>query len=100
MVYKVLFDERVEIDLEEALNYYQSINIQTLNKFYADFKQTASNLEINPFFQQRYGHYRCLPFKVFPYMLHFTIDETQRTVFVHALINTSRDPKLYWLFEK
>jgi hypothetical protein len=56
-------------------------------------------LEENPFFSIRYNGVRCLPLgKKLPYMIHFTIIQETRTVQVHALLNTSKDPDKNWIY--
>jgi hypothetical protein len=56
------------------------------------------SLQINPFFHIRYDNIGCLPFEVFKYMIHFSIDEPNKTVIVLAVISTYQDPKQNWLY--
>ena len=51
----------------------------------------------NPFFENRYAQIHCLPIPKFHYMFHFTINENNQTVHVHALINTNKDPNTSWI---
>jgi len=41
----------------------------------------------------RYDQVRTAVLKVFPFMLHYTIDENKKTVIITAVLHTSRDPK-------
>ncbi len=33
-------------------------------------------------------------------MIHFSTNESEKTVYIHAEINTQRDPKEYWVKQK
>ena len=67
------------------------------NKFLADYKSCLKTLKTNPFFEVRYDGIRCLPLEIFKYMVHFSVDETNNTVLVNAVISTYQDPEEYWL---
>jgi len=50
------------------------------------FDACISVLQKNPFFAIRYSNVRCLPLsKKLPYMLNFTIDEPNITVYLQPL---------------
>lgn len=97
MAFELRIDLRAERDLEEALDNYMNKSVKAAHKLYNHIQKAYDSLEINPFFQVRYLDYRCLPVKGFPYMIHFTIDENKKLVFIHAIINTDKDPDINWL---
>lgn len=97
MTFELRIDLRAEQDLEEALDNYLSKSSKVAFKLYNSIQKAYDSLEANPFFQVRYKDYRCLPVKGFPYMIHFTIDERKKFVFIHAIINTDKDPDTNWL---
>ncbi len=75
-----------------------TVNKKGLGKrFHDDVKVAFSAIKKNPFFQVRYDDVRCLPLKVFPAMIHFTINEKTDTVIIRAIINTHKDPDKNWL---
>ena len=98
-MFSLVIEERVQIEIEEAFEYYEKRNVTVAINFFTEVQSSYLALQINPHFQVRYKTYRCLPMKGFPFMLHFTIDETARIVKVHALINTSQNPNQYWIKE-
>lgn len=97
MAYKVLFDKRALFEIEEAADYYASISKTNVKSFINDFNKVIKALEKNPFFQIRYQEIRCLPFKKYPFMAHYTLNEEQKTVYIHAVICTLRNPNTFWL---
>jgi toxin ParE1/3/4 len=90
MPYNVILDTLALEDLQEAIDYYDQQKVGLGKKFDDHFDKLVSTLEINPFFQVRYDTVRCLPMKSFPYMIHYTINQTSQTVNVFAVINTSK----------
>jgi hypothetical protein len=95
MTFNLVINKQVYKDLDIAIEYHSlAKGLNVLNTF----EDAINSLKINPFFAVRYNNIRCLPIgQKLPYMLHFTIDEKTKTVYVHALINTSKDPDTNWL---
>jgi hypothetical protein len=65
-----------------------------------EFKKQAisqiNTLKKNPsFYAIRYVGVRCLLIKNFPFLVHFTIDETNSLVKVFAIFHTSRNPRIW-----
>ena len=96
--YKVFISSHAYDDIQKAINYYNDKQRGLGKKFHLAVKSTISKLRSNPFYQIRYDEVRCLSVKRFPFMLHFTIDETTESVFVYAVIHTSLDPETNWVF--
>lgn len=65
--------------------------------FLSEYREMLKILEEHPDFQVRYNNIRCLPFKTFKYMIHFVVDESQKTVHIFAVISTYLNPDNYWL---
>ena len=97
MKFTIELDSRVIQDIQEAIDYYDEQLIGLGEKFESYINKYIKTLAKNPFYQIRYDNIRCLPLKKYPYMIHFTIDEKNNFVFIHSVINTSRDPKEYWV---
>ena len=66
-------------------------------KFLFDYKSSLKALKTNPFFEVRYDGIRCLPLQTFKYMIHFSVNETNNTVLINAIISNYQDPQEYWL---
>jgi len=63
--------------------------------FLNDYKKTYKALQINPFYQVHDNNYHFFPFKKFPYIAFFIIDEASKTVFLNAVFHTSQNPNKY-----
>ncbi len=90
-------DPRAIKDIQEAIDYYDEQLTGLGEKFETYLNKYIKSLSKNPFFHFRYDNIRCLPLKKFPFMIHYTVDENIKAVYIHAIINTSKDPKEYWL---
>ncbi len=95
--YKIQADPRVKLDLQEAMDFLKSRRKGLDSKFLADYKSRLKTLKTNPFFEIRYDDIRCLPLEIFKYMIHFSVDETNNTVMINAVISTYQDPEEYWI---
>jgi toxin ParE1/3/4 len=71
MAYKIIYDNRVYLDLDEALEYYLKFSKKTEASFYDSFKNAIKAVKLNPYYQIRYGNIRCFPLKKFPFLIHF-----------------------------
>lgn len=83
--------------ISDASKYYNSKSKGLGIKFYKEAKKTVNILTKSPYFQVRYDNIRCLPFKTFPYMIHFELDEKKYIIYIHAIICTLKDPDTQWL---
>src|ERR1041385_2594447 len=95
--YSVFIESRAFMEIQNAISYYNSLSNGLGEKFFADLDKQIEKLKISPFFQVRYKDIRCLPLKKFPFMIHFTVNEIQITVYIHAVINCYQNPETAWL---
>jgi hypothetical protein len=95
--FKIQADPRVKLDLQEAMDFLKSRRKGLDVKFLSDYKRRLKTLNTNPFFEVRYDNIRCLPFEIFKYMIHFSVDEANSTVLINAVISTYQDPEKHWL---
>ena len=89
-------DIRVKEDLKESKDFFESRRKGLGNKFINEYRELLASLKINPFYEVRYNEVRCLPFKIFPLMIHFKIDEELQIVSVIAVISTHQNPDDKW----
>ncbi len=95
MPYKIKTEPEAYDDIQEGIDWYNKQLPGLGRKFHAEVKAYIKKLKINPFFQIRYDDVRCLPIIKYPYMIHFTIIEDDKTVIIKAVFNTSKDPQNY-----
>lgn len=92
MVFNVIILERADLEIEEAYLYYENIQSVLGVKFILEYENYLNTLKNIPYFQQRYQAIRILPLKKFPYSIHFSVDELQKIVNIHAIICDYQNP--------
>jgi plasmid stabilization system protein ParE len=95
-MYKTIILPLAKEDIREAAKWYNKQQTGLGKRFTAEVREkvhfirqypTASNV--------RYNSVRTALLNVFPFMIHYTVDEKDKTVIVSAILHTSRDPKLW-----
>ena len=66
MVFDVKTLIRAELELDEAVFYYENIRNGLGEKFLLDYENQLNTLYNFPFFENKYNIVRILPFKKFP----------------------------------
>ena len=95
MLFKVKIEPEAVEDIQGALLWYDKQQEGLGKKLFIEIKSCIKLLKSNPFYQVRYDRVRCLPLKRFPFMLHFTINESEKLVIIRAMFNTHRDIKTW-----
>uniref|UniRef100_A0A0P6I0H7 Uncharacterized protein n=1 Tax=Daphnia magna TaxID=35525 RepID=A0A0P6I0H7_9CRUS len=90
--YTIVADPRVKEDLKEAREFFNARRKGYGKKFLEEYRSFLKTLQINPTFQVRYNTIHCLPLKTFKYMIHFEINEQNKTVHIYAVLSTHIDP--------
>lgn len=93
MSFQILIDPEAVQDIQEAIYWYNDQQADLGRKFHVTIKRVLSKLKKNAFFQIRYDDVHCLPVKVFPFMIHYTINEESRLIIVRAILHTSQNPE-------
>ena len=97
MAFLLKVDLRAFDNIQEEVDYYDEQQKGLGKRFFKAVEEGFKTLKSNPFSQVRYDNVRCIPLKRFPFLIHFTIDENSKTVFVHAVLHTSLEPKNHWV---
>ncbi len=98
--FKVLIEDEAKSDVRLAKEYYNKISPALKQRFLDDLYDSINSLKKNPFFAVRYNKVHCLPLKIFPYMIHFTIDEAESTVAIWGVLSTYLNPSDTWVYDK
>ncbi len=80
-------------DIQQAYDWYEEQSEGLGERFFDTVEHCLSDLTKYPFYQVRYNEVRCLPIPVFPYMLHFTVDENLQIIFVSSILHTKKSNK-------
>ncbi|MEN9489434.1 MAG: hypothetical protein RL494_1699 [Bacteroidota bacterium] len=93
MVFNVKTLIRAELELDEAVFYYENIQKGLGERFLLDYENQLDTLYNFPFFENKYSSVRVLPLKKFPYTIHFTINETEKLVSIQAITCDYQNPE-------
>ena len=95
MNYKVVIEPRAILDIQDAVDYYDSKKEGLGFEFYAILEVHFKILVTNPTFQIKYKDYHGLPIQKYPFILLYYIDENVKTVYVLSVFNTFLNPDKY-----
>lgn len=94
--YKIKIDTDALSDIQKASNWDNQQFMGLGARFQKQVKLQINSLSINPAgYRIRYSEVRCMLIKKFPFLVHFTIDETTCIVEVIAVLHTSRNPEIW-----
>lgn len=93
MGYKITISPLADLELAETYSYYAEISLEVLKTFDKEILASYEGLKMNPFFQERYKNVRGLPFKKFPFIIFFTLNEIDRIVEIRSVFQTDQDSK-------
>jgi plasmid stabilization system protein ParE len=97
MAFNLIIDYRADEEIDQAIGYHLKKSPAKAQRLYNAIQEAYALLKENPFFQNRYAQIHCLPIPKFHYMFHYSINEKIKTVYIHALINTNKDPNTNWI---
>jgi mRNA-degrading endonuclease RelE of RelBE toxin-antitoxin system len=94
--FKIKIDSDALLDIQEATDWYNKQLAGLGSRFQKQVKQQINSLKMNATnYSIRYNDVRCMTIKRFPFLVHFTIENSTSTVKVFAVIHTSRNPAIW-----
>jgi len=90
--FEVLIEPEAIQDIQAGIDYYDDVQLGLGLKFEHSVNRLFQVLSRSPFFAIRYEDVHCCPLRNFPYMVHYTLDETANEVVVRAVFHTSLSP--------
>lgn len=94
-MYQVLFLNEAKDDILEARTYYKSLLKGLEVRFKLDLSRIINKLQENPhMYGFRLEEFRTANLSIFPYQIHYKIDETNKTIRVFAILHANRNPDL------
>lgn len=95
-MYKSLILPLAKEDIQEAAKWYNKQQKGLGKRFTAEVRENVHFIMKNPKASNvRYNSVRTAVLNVFPFMIHFTVDEKNKTVIVSAVLHTSRYLELW-----
>lgn len=93
-MYKVVILPLAQNDIRNSALWYEQQQKGLGQKFTKQVRQIVSLIRQNPkSFNLRYKNTRTAVLPIFPYLIHYNIDEMNTLVVILAVLHTSQNPK-------
>lgn len=93
-MYKTLILPLAKEDIQEAAQWYNQRQKGLGKRFTAEVRERVSLIQRNPQASPiRYEDVRTAVLNIFPFMIHYTIDEAAKTVLIAGVFHTSISPE-------
>lgn len=93
-MYKLILLPLAREDIREAAKWYNRRKKGLGKRFTAQVREKMRLIRRHPKSAPiRYEAVRTAVLDQFPFMIHYTVDETKQTIVVAAVLHTSRDPE-------
>lgn len=96
MKYEVKISKEAFDDIQNAILYLNSQKLGLGKRFLSVTKRCIKVLQLNPLFEVKYANVRTLQTKPFAYLIHFVVDESQKTVIILSVLHSASN----WLNNK
>lgn len=98
MTYSIRFRPIIEVEVEEAFDWYENQLDHLGDQFLAAIDDVFGEILANPYkFQIRYNKTRIAVINRFPYLVLFTVDESSKDIVVLGVLHQRRNPLHYKL---
>jgi plasmid stabilization system protein ParE len=95
-MYKAIILPLAKRDIEDAANWYNEQQSDLGKRFTQLVKSKVKKIRSNPYlYAVRYATAQTALVYIFPFMIHFVIDEQQKTIIVTAVLHTSQSPDIW-----
>ena len=95
-MYKAIILPLAKQDIKEAAKWYNERQPGLGKRFTRHVRQKVKFIRQNPTAVAiRYDDTRTAVLDVFPYMIHFTVDDENKLVIISAVLSTHRDPDMW-----
>ena len=92
-MFKSIILKLAKQDISDAADWYNSKQKGLGQRFTKEVRSVVKFICKNPkAFVIRYDDTHCAILKVFPFMVHYTIDESNKTIIIVAVFHTSMNP--------
>jgi mRNA-degrading endonuclease RelE of RelBE toxin-antitoxin system len=96
MKFRIIIDPEAHKDIQSAISYYESKKVGLGRDFHAILKKQLVRLQTFPFHVIRYKNVRMMMVGIYPYAIHYTVEESEKTISIWGVIHTSMDPDTKW----
>jgi plasmid stabilization system protein ParE len=96
-MYKLLILPLAKQDIQEAASWYNEQQPDLGKRFIKFIRSKVKRISENPqLYPVRYLSVRTAVVDVFPFMLHFVVNESDRTILITAVLHTSQSPEKWF----
>jgi hypothetical protein len=99
MLWSVNITAEAKLDIQEGIHWYNSKQKGLGKRFHKEVKNCITRIEKNPFYAIKYNQMRCMPIPKFPYLIHFIIEESDKTVIILGILHTGLNPDKNWFLD-
>lgn len=93
MACTILITPGAEQDLAEALEYYETQSAGLGRRFIELVDERLQRLSVTPFSGSvRYQDVRCCLVRVFPYIIHYTVNSEHNSITVLRILHSAQKP--------
>ena len=93
-MYKVVILPPAKEDIKEAAYWYNDKQKGLGKRFTEEVRSKIGYIRKNPkAMEVRYSKTRCAILDVFPFMVHFSVNDKQKTIIISAVFHTSLNPE-------
>ena len=87
----------VETDLVDAKKWYKSKQEGLQFRFATEVENSLNNIRKNPFIAQvRYKQIRVAYLHIFPFSIHYYINEPDKSIIIIGIFHQHRNPETYY----
>ncbi len=95
-MYKTIILPLAKEDIRDAAIWYNKKQVGLGKRFTTEVREKVHFIRQNPkAVNIRYNDVRAVVLNVFPFMVHYTINEDIKTVVITAILHTSRNPEIW-----
>jgi len=95
MAWKLAYYDAVKLDVSNAKDWYRKRQKGLEKRFADDVKKCINRLQKNPYhYEIKYRQVRTALCAIFPYAIHFYVDEAAGQLVIIAIVHQHRDPDI------
>ena len=95
-MYRVIILPFAKLDIKEAALWYNSRQSGLGKRFTIHIREKVNYIKQDPHTVNiRYDEVRTAVLDVFPFIIHYIIDEAQKLIIITAVLHTSRNPDMW-----
>jgi plasmid stabilization system protein ParE len=95
-MFKVVILPQAKKDIHEAAQWYHTKQPGLGKRFTGEVSSKVSFIERNPMAcAKKYDDVRTAVLNIFPFLVHYTIDEIKNVIVISAVLHTSRNSNIW-----